>query len=200
MLLCFVLFFTFPWHYWPDQIKSWVYPQLKKISLHQSEKIGILRKKWRKLQIQSLPFLSCKIFNSGTYLKGPTISPQPLPNTLISVMQSHLPLYVPSRLIHPAPVTPLFLHVHRMASPLWQWLSSRAMTRWSPCCWRTIPRARCDCLLCTSLPARTTPRPRPCSCRTTTTRTSSPRWGPVMKETASGLGSVCVFVFFLNLT
>lgn len=65
----------------------------------------------------------------------------------------------------------------RMASPLWRWLSSRAMTRWSPCCWRTIPRARCDCLLCTSPPARTTPRPRPCSCRTTTTLTWSQRWG-----------------------
>lgn len=64
-----------------------------------------------------------------------------------------------------------------MASPLWRWLSSRAMTRWSPCCWRTIPRARCDCLLCTSPPARTTPRPRPCSCRTTTTPTWSRRWG-----------------------
>ena len=64
----------------------------------------------------------------------------------------------------------------RMASPLWRWLYSRAMTRWSPCCWRTIQRARCACLPCTSLPARMTPRPRPCSCRTTTTRTSSPRW------------------------
>lgn len=66
--------------------------------------------------------------------------------------------------------------VCRTASPLWRWPSSRAMTRWSPCCWRTIQRARCVCLPCTSPHARTTPRPRPCSCRTTTMPMWSPRW------------------------
>lgn len=74
----------------------------------------------------------------------------------------------------------------RMASPLWQWPSSRAMTRLSHCCWRTIPRAKFGCLLCTLPPARMTQRLRLCCCRTTTMQMLNQRWVKTKTGDSSG--------------
>ena len=60
----------------------------------------------------------------------------------------------------------------RTALHPWLLPCSRAMTRWSQCCWRTTQEAKLGCPLCTLRPRRMTRR-RPLSCsRTTTTRTS----------------------------
>lgn len=74
----------------------------------------------------------------------------------------------------------------RMASPLWQWPSSRAMTRLSHCCWRTTPRAKFGCLPCTSPPARMTQRLRLCCCRMTTMQTLNQRWVKTKTVDSSG--------------
>lgn len=75
------------------------------------------------------------------------------------------------------PLPRLPLCSSRMASLPWPLLSSRATTRWSPCCWSTTLKEKSASQRCTSQHVKMTQSQPHCCSRTITTLMSSLRWG-----------------------
>jgi len=88
-----------------------------------------------------------------------------------------------------------------MVSLLWQWLCSRAMTKWFPSYWKMIPRERSDSQHCTSLHGKMIPKPPPFSFRMTTMRTWSQRYSHLaFSRNTANVREGILFCFFSRHT